>query len=409
MNKSVLIINHYSGNEKVGMEYRHKILSSYLIENYNVSIISSTFSHLFSSPPESGEELYNDGVKQYWIKVPKYSGNGPIRLFNMISFSIKVIFYSIKGIFGRPDIVICSTPHPFVVINLIFFKFFLRSRVIFEVRDIWPLMLHEMNQISKYHPLSLIFSFLESVGYRSSDAVVSLWSNAKKYTLSKGVKDSNYFFIPNGIDIKEESIDIVSEPYELVKNLKDRGYFVIGYGGSHGLANPMDQVIEAAQICKRNDKKIAWVMVGDGPNKIVSINKTKELGIDNIFWLNSVSKEKIMGFYNSLDVCFIGLKKLPLFKYGPTPNKLMDYMLASKAIIFSIDSPYNPVLEAKAGYYAEPDSGESLYKAAIKMSQLSHEEISLMGVNGRNFANKNLSYEAISGKYISLIEKLLSK
>ena len=129
MNKSVLIINHYSGNDKVGMEYRHKILSGYLIKNYNVSIISSTFSHLFSSPPESGEELYNDGVKQYWIKVPEYSGNGLMRLLNMISFSAKVFFNSLKGTYGRPDIVICSTPHPFVVVNLFFLSFFLNQKL----------------------------------------------------------------------------------------------------------------------------------------------------------------------------------------------------------------------------------------------------------------------------------------
>lgn len=408
MSKSILIINHYSGNEIVGMEYRHKILSGYLASDYNVSIISSTFSHLFSSPPDSGKEVYDNNVNQYWVKVPKYNGNGLMRLINMILFTIKVSFNSLRGLYGQPDVVICSTPHPFIVINLVIFRTFFKSKTIFEVRDIWPLMLHEMNQISKFHPLSLIFSILESVGYRFSDAVVSLWSNAKKYTLSKGVKVSNYFFIPNGIDTQEDRIVMESEPTKLVKSLKASGYFVIGYGGSHGLANPMDQVIEAAFLSKQNRKKFAWVMVGDGPNKTESINKTKNLDLDNIFWLDPVSKEKIMGFYSSLDVCFIGLKKLPLFKYGPTPNKLMDYMLASKPIIFSIDSPYNPVRDAKAGLYADPDSGESLYNAAIEISELSQEKRIQMGANGRKYADNNLSYKAIANKYIFLIEKLLT-
>ena len=125
---------------------------------------------------------------------------------------------------------------------------------------------------------------------------------------------------------------------------KAEGKFIIGYGGSHGHANPLDQVIDAClELKERNITNVVVIMVGDGPNKEKAVNRARELSLTNLIWQDPVSKDVIMAFYKKLDVAFIGLKDLPLFKYGPTPNKLMDYLAASKPIIYAINSSFDPV------------------------------------------------------------------
>lgn len=408
--KQVLIVNHYSGNSRVGMEYRHRYLSRYFLQSeFEVSIVSASFSHLYSSPPDISKTFsqeQDEGLNQYWIKTPVYSGNGISRLINMIVFTIRLCFLTMRGKVGRPNYVICSTPHPFVVINMLFFKWFCKSKTVFEVRDIWPLMLIELGQLSKLNPLCWLFRLLEKIGYKYSDATVSLWSDAEKYSIESGVMPGKYFYIPNGIEVSEVQKSYDNNAVDLVNSLHDKGYFVVGYGGSHGLANPLDQVIEAARISEERKSSLAWVMVGDGPEKERAVRKSEELGLKNLYWLPPESKKDIMGFYSKLDVCFIGLKRLPLFKYGPTPNKLMDYMLASKPIVFSIDTPYDPTKMAGCGLFAQPDSGESLCETVLKLQELEGEDLDDMGKKGRIFAEENLSYQSLASKYIEVFSAI---
>ena len=78
----------------------------------------------------------------------------------------------------------------------------------------------------------------------------------------------------------------------------------------------------------RNIRNVVFYMVGDGPDKSNAVARAKQLSLTNLIWHESVPKDVIMAFYEKLDVAFIGLRDLPLFKYGPTPNKLMDYLAA---------------------------------------------------------------------------------
>ena len=115
------ILNHYSGNLEKGMEYRHFFLARHLINlGHSVSIVSSTYSHLFSSPPKTKALIKHevvDGVDFIWLKSPKYKLNGVKRLLNMLSYSVLAHFLDLEKRLGTPDVVLGSSPHPFVLLN----------------------------------------------------------------------------------------------------------------------------------------------------------------------------------------------------------------------------------------------------------------------------------------------------
>lgn len=54
--------------------------------------------------------------------------------------------------------------------------------------------------------------------------------------------------------------------------------------------------------------------------------------LDNVLFLDSILKKMVPAFLNKMDVLYIGLQNQKLFKFGISPNKLMDYMMASKPI-----------------------------------------------------------------------------
>jgi len=251
--------------------------------------------------------------------------------------------------------------------------------------------------------LSLFFYWVERQAHQKSDRTVSLWHSADEYMLTHGLEKERYIYLPNGIELEESestSYNLDHDVNKSVQTLKKQGKFVIGYGGSHGHANALDAVIDACKILQElGNDRIVFYCVGDGPERKRLITRAKDEGVfeQNLYFHDYVDKDVILGFYDLLDVAYIGLVDLPLFKYGPTPNKLMDYFSMVKPIIFAINSRYDPVAEAGAGVSIMPH-GKALAKAAVTMEAHTDAERDAMGSSGRSYAERELSFEALAKK-----------
>lgn len=113
---NILIINHYAGNPKIGMEFRPYYLAKEFIKmGHSVSIIGASFSHLRNIQPPVKKDLsreITDGIAYYWIKTPSYGGNIQ-RILNILVFVIKLYFYANKiSKLLEPDLVIASSTYP---------------------------------------------------------------------------------------------------------------------------------------------------------------------------------------------------------------------------------------------------------------------------------------------------------
>lgn len=406
------ILNHYSGNLNQGMEYRHFFLARHLTKlGHSVNIVASTYSHLFSSPPDTNGlvEYENiDGVKFAWLKSPKYKGNGAKRFANMLSYSMLLQIKNLENSLGTPDVILGSSPHPFALLNTLSLSKRFGAVSLVEIRDLWPLMLVELGSIKPNNPIAKLFQFIENKAFKQADRVISLWHSADKYMLKNGVSEDRYRYLPNGIEL-DESIFTGEHPLlAALDKARTDGKFIIGYGGSHGHANPLDQIIDACiDLKKRGITDVIFFMVGDGPDKEKAVNRSLELSLTNLIWHESVSKDLIMAFYKKLDVAFIGLKDLPLFKYGPTPNKLMDYLAAGKPIIYAINSSFDPVKEHRLGLSISPEDGIALADSIITMHRLDESELSEMGVRSRDYAEKSHSYKELAKQLDKIIKELL--
>ena len=162
----VWIINQYAGSPAHGMEYRHFELGRELTSlGMTVVVISGSYSHLFTQQPRTrgGYTVERiDGVTYCWVKIPAYRRAMSLgRVFNMVVFMLRLYRLPVDR-FPRPDAIIVSSPSLFPILPAERLARRWRSRLIFEVRDLWPLTLQELGGLSSRHPLVVVMRWFEN-------------------------------------------------------------------------------------------------------------------------------------------------------------------------------------------------------------------------------------------------------
>jgi glycosyltransferase involved in cell wall biosynthesis len=109
-----------------------------------------------------------------------------------------------------------------------------------------------------------------------------------------------------------------------------------------------------------------------------------------------------------MDALYIGSKKQDLYRFGVSPNKIFDYMMASKPIIQTIEVGNILVKEADCGFSAPPEDLESITNEIIKLKNLSEPEREKLGKNGKLFVLKEHCYSVLSERFINIMQQLLS-
>jgi len=400
--KHITIINQYIGSPYHGMEYRHYYIAKNLIaQGYKVTLITGSYSHLFSSLPKVKENFTKeliDGVEYIWVKVPSYKSSKSIgRIWNMIYFSWKLRF--LKDL--EPSHIIVSSPSLFPVkIGKKLSKKF-NTKFLFEVRDIWPQTLLEMTSLKNTNPLIKYMEYCEKFAYKNADRVISLLPTAKEHYVCQGMNSDKFVYLPNGIEVKDKAV--AKLPSHMVKEIpKDK--FILAYSGTIGIANNLDYLIDVAELL-RDNKKIHFILLGAGGEKDRLKNRVKNLNLENFSFLDAVDKEQVADFLSYVDVAFISLLPENLFRFGVSPNKIFDYMYAKKPIIWAIEAGNNLVEEANCGVTVLVNKTEQLRDAIINMSELTPKELNKLGENGYNFVIKNHSYEELSKELIKIVEE----
>jgi len=400
MIKHITIINQYIGSPYHGMEYRHYYLAKELIkQGFKVTLVSGSYSHLFSTSPKVKDKFTQeiiDGIEYIWVKTPKYKSSKSIgRIWNMFYFS-----QALRKVKLKPSHIIVSSPSLFPVkIGRKLANRF-KTKFLFEVRDIWPLTLMELSNISDANPLIAYMKMYEKFAYREADCIISLLPKAQEYFIQEGMRSDKFRYLPNGVEIK--NIKDIKLKQEVISQIpKDK--FIVAYTGTVGIANNLDYLVDVANLLKDNNQ-IHFIILGQGGEKIRLQDKVKNLQLNNFTFIDPVSKDEVKSFLEYIDVAFISLLPEKLFRFGVSPNKVFDYMYASKPIIWAIEAGNNLVKEANCGMSVSTNNLQELQELILKLNQLDKKELMKLGKNGYNFVTKNHAYSELANKLIAVIE-----
>jgi glycosyltransferase involved in cell wall biosynthesis len=387
----VLLINHYAGSPHHGMEFRPFYFArQWVRDGHEVEILAASFSHLRAKNPASvwlrrSEVL--EGIRYKWFRTPAYNGNGVGRVVNMLTFLAWLVVLIPRMAWRRPDVVIASSTYPLDMVPAWVAARLCGARLVFEVHDLWPLSPKELGQLSDRHPFILLMQWGENFAYRHCDLCVSLLPKAFEHMRAHGLNAERYLYIPNGIDPEEwqTEVGVLDRSHrEALVALRARHPFVLGYVGSHGLANALDTLLEAVSECR--DERLGVVMIGGGPERARLQGKAASLGLeDRMVFLPPLPKRQVPSALAHMDALYIGWARSSLYRFGISPNKLFDYMMAGKPILHAIEAGNDPVREAGCGISVGPENVSFLVEGLEQLMGVSPEERAGMGGRGREF------------------------
>jgi len=401
--KTIWIINDYAGSPFHGMTYRHYYMAKELKKNgIKPIIISASYSHFMNNHPpiENRPYLHErvDMIDYLWLKVIKYKNSrDKKRVFKWFQFSLKLLF--LPSNIDKPDTILCSGSAPMLILPSYYLAKKYNARLIFEIRDIWPLTLMDFKGYSKYNPLIYLMQKSVNFGFRKADSIISVLPHTDDYIRQQGIYNFNFTYLPNGIFLEE-----LQNPQPLnleAKNRVPKDKFIIGYTGAMGMGDGLDLLIDVAQELKE-EKNIAFVFVGKGSEKERLKKRVIDLKLENVTIIDAIPKKEVQSMLALFDVCYIGWENKKIYKYGISANKIFDYMYSAKPIIHLFSGEGDLISMAKCGLSIKEQKSSLVVDAVLKLYHSSKKEIKKMGMRGKAFVLEHHTYNKITDRFINL-------
>ncbi|AGU52433.1 putative glycosyltransferase [Variovorax paradoxus B4] len=405
----ILLINHYAGSPLHGMEYRPYYLArEWVRAGHEVCVVAASHSHVRRVQPpvdEGAVEQLIDGIRYCWLPTPAYVGNGVSRLRNVGSFVRQLWRDAADWVTKvRPDVVIASSTYPMDFWAARRIARCCGAKLVYEVHDLWPASLIELTGMSAFHPFALLCQKAENDAYRDADAVVSMLPKVAEHMQAHGLDLRRLHIVPNGIaldDWQDEGGELEPDLAGQLRDFQKAGKTIVGYAGSHGMPNALDTLLDAATLLR--DQAIAFVLVGDGHEKPRLARRVFDEGLSNVALFPPIGKSQIPSFLRRLDIAYIGWKRVSIYRFGISPNKLMDYMMAGCAVLHSADAGNDPVAEAECGLTVAPESATAVAEGVKALAVCSVEERAAMGARGRAFVISRHSYRMLAQQFINAV------
>lgn len=404
---NIWIITKYASSIKEGFESRPFALArEFTQKGHSCSIISSDSNHFGIYPRY--KRIYNvyQKLNLYVLRIRtfKYKKTASVRrVISWLDFEIKLLVAPLNN-FPRPDIIIVSSLSLLTILNGIRLRRLYSAKLIFEIRDIWPLTLIVEGGYSKSHPFVLFLAWVEKRGYDMSDLVVGSMPNLSKHVSKRlGALKTRCECVPFGFDPNFFLMNTSnSTRFRMAYNIPS-GKFIVGYAGSIGISNGLDAMIECI-IKMQSDVRFLFLFLGDGACRSEYAERTKHL--PNVIFLPKVEREDVSSFLSLCDLLYFSSLKSEVWEYGWSPNKLIDYMMAGKPVLASYSGFQSMINEAESGFFIEAENPKEISEALNRIIDIPKHELEEMGSKGRSWLIKNRKWEVVADQYLSLMKEI---
>ena len=398
MAKKIKIITSFFPPEKGAASHRILTTAKELSScGFDVSVITTLANYptgkLFNGYKKmlyKKEKIEGIDCIRCWV-FPSNSNNPIIRILSMLSYCFSLLFTIPSLFLNKPDIIFVQTPPLLPGITGVLISKLLRIKVVLNVSDIWPLTAVELG-VMRHKSFSFrLFSGIENIMYRLSDAMIGQSNETCSYLKQKSDKP---ILLYRNLT-KPNFNQIVNEQ---VLNSKKK----IVYAGLLGFAQGV------FNICKNIDFKsldIEFHVFGDGIEKSLIENFIQQNSECNIFLNQTITKDEMQKKLLSYDATIIPLTKNI---YGAFPSKITMAMAAGLPIFFSGDGEgFKIVDEFNLGYVSEAGNLNTLERNIIEFSRLNHQQIKLMKLNIMNVVEKDFNYVDQQSKLCKFISSLI--
>lgn len=394
---NILVIHQfYLGPGEPGGTRFNDFARLWRAHGHDVRVVASTVAY------DSGETVRGaglPGVRRAWtLSHPR--GQRLRRLASMVGFGVTGSVSATTFLGWRPDVVIATSPALTAALPGMLAAARYQCPFVFEVRDLWPESAVTTGVMSADSPVVRAAEGLEATACEVADRVVGVTVAITDDLVARGlVPRERTAVIPNGVDLG--ALPAVDRD-TLRRRLGWEGRYVAIYAGAHGLANDLDQLVEAARLLQHR-RDILLVSVGRGPERARLVAASRSL--PNLRWLDAVPPDEAFGLVAAADAALVLLQDNPTFR-TVYPNKMFAAMAAEVPVILAVDGAARDlVLRAGAGVVVPPGSAPDL-AAAIGNLAADPARGLQMGWRGRDCVAERFDRRAQAQQYLELLAEV---
>jgi len=339
-------------------------------------------------------------IHRCWIYVSKSKGVVP-RLLNYFSFVFTALWFGLIKI-KKHDVIICESPPLFLGITAMLFKLIKGSKLIFNVSDLWPESAEKLNIINNKLLLGISYK-LEALIYKKSN-LVSGQTQGIISSINQRFPKIPTHLIRNGIDTKQFNVRGNGRPFRIKHHIAEDA-FVIAYAGIIGHAQGLEIITEAAKQLI-NEKRIVFMIVGDGPVKHELLEIANEHQLANITFINSVPRKEMPDVIDACDCYVTPLRKNDLF-LGAIPSKIFEPLYFGKPVLLGVDGEAKQLFveEGKCAIHFEPENSDALVHAINQLYQ-DKDLYNRLGKNGHQYVSTYFDRRKLAEQFWSRIQQL---
>ena len=368
-------------------------------QGYNVTVVTA-HPHQHGPVPENyrnkltkKEKFCNLNLIRVWIPSLLHSSIKNSAILNF-SFCISSLF-PLFSLNSKPDIILAFEPNLFSIIPAYIYSKLRGGIVIRIVDDMWPELLYEQ-KILKSSLLKRILISLAKFSYNYSKHIIPLNIEVKELIHnSYGINNDKIDVISHGID---ESI------FTFTKKNRQK-VFTLMYSGSLNTSYDFDIILNAAKNLK--NKNIQFIIRGKG-KQLSYLQKQKiEFQIDNLIIDSSfVPVENLSSILSKADVLLVPMAKGDSINTS-LPTKILESQAIGRPIISCSSGAIGDYVETtNSGINVNEGNFDGFLEAILKLE--SNEQLCQeFGQNGRNFIEKNHTFEIIGKQISSIIQNKL--
>lgn len=393
MQKSVLLISQYFLPDINAASFRMDDLYKALKrQDYDITVVTA-------DPQKSVVETVRQSADVHRIKLEKVNKKSFINYIrNYFGFMFKSIHHSLFYLRKKKfDYVIVTSPPLFVALGGVIISFFKRTKLIVDIRDIWPDSAASAGMLKPNGLLYRVTKVIERFIYKRAD-VITCVSNPMRNYIYNETQHGNIHVLYNGVSPSS----IQNEVQPVTDRSGDK--ITVGYAGNIGMVQNMDILLKASQLLEKGNyhSVFEFVIIGDGIEREKLEKDRKELNIENITFTGVLPKTDALNRLNQVDILFFSLIEDPVFDIT-IPSKLFDYLLNNKPIVTSIKGEGKDILEQLGcALFFDPNDPESLVDTLINYKN-DKKVYELAAMNNRKYVIENYNREEIFVEFLDRI------
>ncbi len=307
--RRVMVLNQFALPREQPGGTRHIDLFSRLT-GWTPLIIAGDRNH------QTGERFNTKDTRFQLLTIPSSTGSPLDRLRSWIAYTGKSIHTGLKT--SDTSLVYASSPHPLTIVAGILIAKKHGLPLIIEVRDLWPDSIASFGYLKEGGGIYRLLKLFERWSYLRANAIVSVSPGWASHFIACGVPSDRIYTISNGATIPR---DTDNRNRDLIRKKYKIDGFTAVYAGSHGKANALDYILDAASECRQ----INFLLVGSGPERSRLMHEARVRHLPNVRFLEPLPKRQIPELISACDIGIHCIQPADVLLHGMSPNKFFDY------------------------------------------------------------------------------------